>query len=67
MCDKYKALDIKQISAIPLVPSPEPVSINVSTCTPTNVPLVVGGKVVTIREFPHMALLGWARLQVFFL
>lgn len=63
MCDKYKALDIKQIFVIPLVPSPEPVSINVSSCTPTNVPLVVGGKVVTIQEFPHMALLGWARLQ----
>ncbi|XP_041983638.1 serine protease filzig-like [Aricia agestis] len=61
MCDKYKALNIKQVEAIPLLPSPNSVKVNVSSCTPSNVPLVVGGKVVTIQEFPHMALLGWKR------
>ncbi|XP_050360081.1 serine protease filzig-like [Nymphalis io] len=64
MCDKYKALDIKQIQAIPLVPSPHAVNINVSSCTPNTVPLVVGGKVVTVKEFPHMALLGWPKLRL---
>ncbi|CAH0731206.1 unnamed protein product, partial [Brenthis ino] len=63
MCDEYKFLDIKQVQVIPLVPSPEVVKINVSKCTPTSIPLVVGGKVVTIKEFPHMALLGWTRMQ----
>ncbi|XP_047542905.1 serine protease Hayan-like [Vanessa atalanta] len=63
MCDKYKALDITQIQAIPLVPSPDVVRVNVSSCTPTTVPLVVGGKVVTVKEFPHMALLGWPKLR----
>ncbi|CAH2064857.1 unnamed protein product, partial [Iphiclides podalirius] len=42
MCDKYKNLNTKQLQAIPLVPSPEPVQIN---------------------EFPHMALIGWLKLQ----
>ncbi|RVE40568.1 hypothetical protein evm_014782 [Chilo suppressalis] len=63
MCDKYKSLNVKKLEAIPLVPSPEPVRVNVSVCPPTNVPLVVGGKVVTIQEFPHMTLLGWTKLQ----
>ncbi|XP_072947073.1 uncharacterized protein [Epargyreus clarus] len=61
MCDKYKALNMKQVHAIPLVPSPEPVRYNVSTCAPTTVPLVVGGRVVTIEEFPHMTLVGWLK------
>ncbi|XP_038220448.1 uncharacterized protein LOC119838543 [Zerene cesonia] len=61
MCDKYKALDVKQLQAIPLVPSPRPVRVNVSSCVPSEVPLVVGGKVVSVREFPHMALLGWPK------
>ncbi|CAG4952832.1 unnamed protein product [Parnassius apollo] len=63
MCDKYKNLNTKQLQAIPLVPSPEPVQINVSSCVPSNIPLVVGGKVVSIKEFPHMALIGWLKLQ----
>ncbi|KAL0808827.1 hypothetical protein ABMA28_012504 [Loxostege sticticalis] len=63
MCDKYKSLNVKKVEAIPLVPSPEPVQVNVSVCPPTKIPLVVGGKVVTIEEFPHMALLGWTKLQ----
>ncbi|XP_063836185.1 uncharacterized protein LOC135085338 [Ostrinia nubilalis] len=63
MCDKYKALNVKKVEAIPLLPSPQPVQVNVTTCSPTKIPLVVGGRVVTIEEFPHMALLGWTRLQ----
>ncbi|GBP20012.1 Serine protease snake [Eumeta japonica] len=63
MCDEYKNLDTKRFAAIPLVPSPEPVSVSVSKCVPTNVPLIVGGKVVSIEEFPHMALLGWKNVQ----
>ncbi|KAL4720410.1 hypothetical protein ACJJTC_004092 [Scirpophaga incertulas] len=63
MCDSYKALSVKKIEAIPLLPSPESVAINinVSACRPANVPLVVGGRAVTIKEFPHMALLGWSK------
>ncbi|XP_069364467.1 uncharacterized protein [Maniola hyperantus] len=63
MCDKYKALDIHQIQAIPLVPSPDPVRVNVSTCIPHEVALVVGGRVASIQEFRHMALLGWNKIQ----
>lgn len=66
VCEKYKSLNIKQLEAIPLLPSPDPVRVNVSSCPPTTVPLVVGGKVVTINEFPHMALLGWRRVDVRF-
>ncbi|KAI5631093.1 trypsin domain-containing protein [Phthorimaea operculella] len=63
MCDKYKSLNTKQLAAIPLLPSPEPVSVNISQCAPNQIPLVVGGKVVTINEFPHMALLGWVKID----
>lgn len=63
MCDKYKSLDHKQVQAIPLLPSPDVVKINVSTCTPSTLPLVIGGKVVTVKEFPHMALLGWSKVR----
>ncbi|KAJ2941662.1 hypothetical protein O0L34_g10457 [Tuta absoluta] len=63
MCDKYKSLSTKQLAAIPLLPSPEPVSVNISQCAPNQIPLVVGGKVVTINEFPHMALLGWVKID----
>ncbi|CAH2083304.1 unnamed protein product [Euphydryas editha] len=63
MCDKYKALDNKQIQAIPLLPSPDVLKVNVSSCTPATVPLVVGGKVATVNEFPHMALLGWMKIR----
>jgi hypothetical protein len=64
VCDNYKSFNVKKLEAIPLVPSPEPVQVNVSVCRPTNIPLVVGGKIVSIQEFPHMALLGWNKLQV---
>lgn len=63
MCERYKALTIKKIVALPLVPSPDPVEVNVSDCTPINVPLIIGGKVVSIKEFPHMALIGWQKLK----
>ncbi|XP_026747870.1 prostasin-like [Trichoplusia ni] len=63
MCDRYKALTIKKVVALPLLPSPDPVELNVSSCTPINVPLVIGGKVVTIKEFPHMALVGWMKTR----
>ncbi|XP_048002508.1 uncharacterized protein LOC125239074 [Leguminivora glycinivorella] len=62
-CDEYKALGTKAVQAIPLLPRPEPVQISVRKCAPTTVPLVVGGKVVDIQEFPHMALLGWRKIQ----
>ncbi|CAH1642678.1 unnamed protein product [Spodoptera littoralis] len=63
MCERYKALTVKKIVALPLIPSPDPVEVNVSDCTPINVPLIIGGKVVSIREFPHMALIGWQKLK----
>ncbi|KAM3955083.1 uncharacterized protein ACR2FA_011045 [Aphomia sociella] len=62
MCDKYKSRSVTKLQAIPLLPSPDPVQTNVTRCAPP-LPLVVGGKVVSIREFPHMALLGWIRVQ----
>ncbi|XP_052748282.1 uncharacterized protein LOC113522153 [Galleria mellonella] len=62
MCDKYKSRSVTKLQAIPLLPSPDPVQFNVTQCAPP-VPLVVGGKVVSIREFPHMALLGWTKLE----
>ncbi|KAH9627657.1 hypothetical protein HF086_009807 [Spodoptera exigua] len=64
MCERYKALTVKKIVALPLIPSPDPVEVNVSDCTPINVPLIIGGKVVSIRDFPHMALIGWLKLKV---
>ncbi|XP_013188960.1 uncharacterized protein LOC106133695 [Amyelois transitella] len=63
MCDKYKSLSVKKLEFIPLLPSPESVQINVTECEVSSVPLVVGGKVTSIREFPHMALLGWTKLK----
>ncbi|KAF9796885.1 hypothetical protein SFRURICE_009459 [Spodoptera frugiperda] len=42
VCERYKALTIKKIVALPLVPSPDPVEVNVSDCTPINVPLIIG-------------------------
>ncbi|KAF9408460.1 hypothetical protein HW555_011866 [Spodoptera exigua] len=63
MCERYKALTVKKIVALPLIPSPDPVEVNVSDCTPINVPLIIGGKVVSIRDFPHMALIGWLKLK----
>ncbi|KPI99613.1 Serine protease snake [Papilio xuthus] len=63
MCSKYKKLYTKQLQAIPLVPSPEPLEINVTSCAPSKIPLIVGGKVVSIKDFPHMALIGWVKLN----
>ncbi|XP_045525788.1 uncharacterized protein LOC123715045 isoform X1 [Pieris brassicae] len=63
MCDKYKSLDVKQVQAIPLVPSPRPIKVNVSSCLPSKVPLVVGGVIVNIKDFPHMTLLGWPKIH----
>ncbi|XP_023938417.2 uncharacterized protein LOC112046141 [Bicyclus anynana] len=63
MCDRYKSLDVKQVQAIPLLPSPDAVRVNVSTCAPQETPLIVGGKVASIQQFRHMALLGWTNLQ----
>ncbi|XP_053622712.1 serine proteinase stubble-like [Plodia interpunctella] len=63
MCDEYKSLNIKKLEFIPLLPSPETIQINVTDCEVSSVPLVVGGKVASIREFPHMALLGWTKLK----
>ncbi|XP_059050384.1 uncharacterized protein LOC131845351 [Achroia grisella] len=60
MCDKYKSRSVTNLQAIPLLPSPDPVQFNVTQCAPP-VPLVVGGKAVSIREFPHMVLLGWTK------
>nr|XP_032528115.1 uncharacterized protein LOC116778280 [Danaus plexippus plexippus] len=61
-CEQYVSLDTVRVEAIPLVPSPRPVVVNVSSCA-RSVPLVVGGSVVTIQQFPHMALLGWTRMR----
>lgn len=63
MCDRYKALTVKKVVALPLLPSPDPVTVNVSDCTPVNVPLIIGGSVVSIRDFPHMALVGWLKTR----
>ncbi|XP_068627110.1 serine protease Hayan-like [Battus philenor] len=63
MCDRYKNLNTKQVEAIPLLPNPVPVQINITSCEPSTIPLVVGGKVVPIRSFPHMALVGWLKLR----
>lgn len=62
-CDRYKSLNVKEVVALPLLPSAEPVEFNVTSCVPTTVPLVIGGRVVTINEFPHMALVGWKKIQ----
>ncbi|XP_037301470.1 serine protease Hayan-like isoform X1 [Manduca sexta] len=63
MCDSYKALSVKTVAALPLVPSPEVVEFNVSDCTPINIPLIIGGTVSNIEEFPHMSLVGWKKVQ----
>ncbi|CAB3258109.1 unnamed protein product [Arctia plantaginis] len=63
MCDGYKSMHLKKIVALPLLPSPDPVQVNVSSCVPITAPLVIGGKVTSINEFPHMALVGWKKIR----
>ncbi|KAG7306557.1 hypothetical protein JYU34_007925 [Plutella xylostella] len=63
LCDKYKSFDSTLVAAIPLLPEPEPVTFNVSGCAPRTAPLIVGGKVVNIDQFPHNAALGWLKLE----
>ncbi|KOB68856.1 putative trypsin-like serine protease, partial [Operophtera brumata] len=64
-CDEYKSLNTKKVVALPLATlhASQGVELNVSSCSPVNIPLIIGGKVVSIQEFPHMSLVGWKNIQ----
>ncbi|KAJ8704802.1 hypothetical protein PYW08_012122 [Mythimna loreyi] len=63
MCEYYRSLTVKKVVALPLLPSADGREFNVSDCTPVNVPLIIGGTEANIRDFPHMALVGWMKIQ----
>ncbi|KAJ8706730.1 hypothetical protein PYW07_012808 [Mythimna separata] len=63
MCEYYRSLTVKKVVALPLLPSSDGREFNVSDCTPINVPLIIGGTVASIRDFPHMAIVGWMKAQ----
>ncbi|XP_069686627.1 serine protease snake-like isoform X2 [Periplaneta americana] len=58
-CKEYAGRVTTQVSALPLVPEPEPVHVNIPKCNFSSVPLIVGGEETKLKEFPHMAALGY--------
>lgn len=59
-CNNYAKLATSQIAALPLVPTPEPVHVDIPKCDFSNVQLIVGGEEAKLKEFPHMAALGYS-------
>jgi len=49
-------LATSQIAALPLVPTPEPVHVDIPKCDFSNVQLIVGGEEAKLKEFPHMVI-----------
>lgn len=58
-CNEYAKLATSQIVALPLVPTPEPVHVDIPKCDFSSVPLIVGGEEAKFKEFPHMVALGY--------
>ncbi|XP_063220939.1 serine protease Hayan-like [Bacillus rossius redtenbacheri] len=58
-CDEYSQQVRSNVSALPLVPDPEPISLQVANCNYNGVLLIVGGEKTVPGEFPHMAALGY--------
>lgn len=57
-CEEYKKYSRKRISFAPLLVNPTPIEKDVPQCDVTS-PLIVGGVVAKLNEFPHMAALGY--------
>jgi hypothetical protein len=55
-CNEYAKLATSQIVALPLVPTPEPVHVDIPKCDFSSVPLIVGGEEAKFKEFPHMVI-----------
>jgi len=55
-CNKYSKLATSQIAALPLVPTPEPVNVDIPKCDFGSVQLIVGGVEAKLKEFPHMVI-----------
>nr|CAD7461208.1 unnamed protein product [Timema tahoe] len=54
MCDEYSKQVRDNIMALPLLPDPEPISVQVEKCNYNSVKLIVGGEETVPGEFPHM-------------
>lgn len=57
-CKEYSKLVTAQVGVLPLVPTPEPVYVDIPKCDFTSVPLIVGGEEAELKEFPHMVMAG---------
>ena len=55
-CNEYSKLTVDLVSALPLVPAPEPVPMYVPKCEYTPLELIVGGVETKPKEFPHMVM-----------
>jgi len=55
-CHEYSKLATSQIAALPLVPTPEPVHVDIPKCDFSSVQLIVGGEEAKLKEFPHMVI-----------
>jgi hypothetical protein len=55
-CNEYSKLATSQIAVLPLVPSPEPLHVDIPKCDFSSVPLIVGGEEAMLKEFPHMVI-----------
>ncbi|XP_026473484.1 venom protease-like isoform X2 [Ctenocephalides felis] len=58
-CDEYSTAVKQTLTVLPLVSDPNPISFTVEKCDYNSVPLIVGGEVAKLGEFPHMAAIGW--------
>jgi hypothetical protein len=57
-CNEYSKLATAQVGVLALVPTPEPVYVDIPKCEFTSVPLIVGGEETKLKEFPHMVIAG---------
>ncbi|XP_046997816.1 serine protease snake-like isoform X1 [Schistocerca americana] len=58
-CDEYAKSVTERVEALPLLPNPDPVTIQVKKCDFEKLPLIVGGEKTVVGEFPHMAAIGY--------
>lgn len=58
-CNEYAKLAVDQVSALPLVPAPDLIPIEIPKCDFNSLELIVGGVETNLKEFPHMAALGY--------
>ena len=56
-CNEYSELATSQIPALPLVPTPEPVHVDIPKCDFDSALIIVGGgEESRLKEFPHMVI-----------